>query len=127
MPEIVSAHAETGLPTLASLTETFPEAARAALEAALRAQSGGGLADGFWSFLRIQTGARSLTPQDGDDADAVLSRAEAALRAGDLAAALAELAALPSEAQTALAPWVAEAEDHRAAAAAIAALAAPAP
>jgi hypothetical protein len=125
LPEIVTKHAETGLPTAASLADAFPEAARAALEAALRADGGGGLAEGLWSFLRIQTGARSLTPQEGSDPDAVLSRAEAAVTGGDVAGALAELAALPPEALQAVAGWSAMAEDHLAAAAAIAALAGP--
>lgn len=124
VPETVSAHAEKGLPTLTILTSTFPDAARAALDAGLRAESGGGLAEGFWAFLRLQTGARSLTPQEGDGTDAILSRAEAAVKAADLTTALAELATLTPESQEAMAPWVALAQDHLAAAEAIAALAA---
>lgn len=125
VPESVSNYAETGLPTVASLTEGFAEPARAALEAALRAEAGEGLMERVWSFLRIQTGARSLTPREGTDADAVLSRAEAAVKAGDVEGALAELAALPAPAQEALAGWTAKAQDHLAAAAAIRALAGP--
>ncbi|AWD22037.1 COG4223 family protein [Fuscovulum blasticum] len=113
--EIVSKYAETGLPTIASLTEGFADPARAALEASLRAQAGEGLGDRLWSFLRVQTGARSLSPREGNDPDAVLSRAEGALRQGKVADALTELAALPPEGQAAMADWVALARDHLAA------------
>jgi len=109
VPQIVSKYAESGLPAL----ETgFAEGARRALETALRAAPGQGMGDRFLSFLKIQTGARSLTPQDGDDPDAILSRAEAAVAQGDAQKALDEVAALPPEAQAELADWQALAKDH---------------
>jgi hypothetical protein len=52
----------------------------------------------------------------------VLSRAEAALAAGDLDAALAELGALPEAARAPLAGWIATVETRRAAEAGLAAL-----
>ena len=107
IPAVLMENAQTGLPTLADLQLAFPPAARSALEAALRVNMGEGWADRVANFLRSQTGARSLTPQAGNDADAILSRAEAALATGDIPAALAEIATLPSEAQTAMAEWVA--------------------
>lgn len=94
-----------GVPTLAALRDGFPEAARAALAAAVRVAPEAGLADRLGAFLRDQTGARSLVPRDGDDPDAILSRAEAALQAGNLAAALSQLDALPPEAAQAMAGW----------------------
>lgn len=94
-----------GVASLATLQETFPDAARAALEASVRATTGEGLGDRLAAFLRIQTGARSLEPREGTDADAILSQAEAALRGGDLDATLALIATLPAEGQTALADW----------------------
>lgn len=112
---VIRDHAATGLPTLPGLAESFPEAARSALEAALRETGGGGLAEGLWTFLRVQTGARSLEPREGSDPDAVLSRAEAALTGGDVAAALAELVALPAEGQAAIAEWVRQAQVYLAA------------
>jgi hypothetical protein len=63
--------------------------------------------------------ARSLEPREGDDPDAVLSRVEAAARAGDIAAALAEIEALPEVAREPLADWIDRAEAHRAAQAAL--------
>lgn len=106
IPDALAAPAEAGVPTLNALTESFPEAARAALDASIRAAAGEGAMERFTAFLRVQTGARSLEPREGDDPDAVLSRAEAALRDGDLAAALAELAALPEAGQSEMAGWI---------------------
>lgn len=105
VPEALSAHAETGVPTLADLTDSFPEAARAALEAALKAQMGSSWTDRAMTFLRTETGIRSVNPREGNDPDAVLSRAEAAVQAGRLVDAMAEIAALPPEGQAALQAW----------------------
>ena len=124
VPEILTNNAETGLPTLAALQDSFPEAARAALEAALRANMGESWSERVTSFLRSQTGARSLAPREGSDPDAILSRAEAALASGDLATALTEIGALPAEAQTALQGWRSTAETRMAAQQAVAGLAA---
>ena len=121
IPPALSAAAD-GLPTLAALQAAFPEAARAALDAALRADMGTSLTQRMTAFLRTQTGARSLTPREGADPDAVLSRAEAVLLGGDLAGALTEIAALPPAAQAALADWQALAERRLAATDALAAL-----
>ena len=124
VPEILTNNAETGLPTLAALQDSFPEAARAALEAALRANMGESWGERVTSFLRSQTGARSLTPREGNDPDAILSRADAALTNGDLATALAEIATLPAEAQAALQGWRSTVESRIAAQQAVADLAA---
>jgi hypothetical protein len=53
--------------------------------------------------------ARSVIPREGDDPDAVLSRAEAAVKGGDIDVALTELEALPEVAQEAMADWTAKA------------------
>lgn len=120
VPEALTAQAASGVPTLPALREEFPAAARAALEAALQADMGATWSERIGSFLKTQTGARSLTPREGGDPDAILSRAEAALQAGDLAAALAEVQALPEAGKTAIQPWVARAEARQAALAAMA-------
>ena len=124
VPAVLLENAETGVPTLAALQDAFPAASRAALEAALRANMGESWSDRVANFLRTQTGARSLTPHEGSDPDAILSRAEAALAAGDITAALSEIAALPPEAQAALTDWQAMAQKRQAAVAAVAGLAA---
>ncbi|GKY86503.1 COG4223 family protein [Sinisalibacter aestuarii] len=122
-PAALAGFAETGVPTLAGLQESFPEAARAALDASVRAAVESGEMSRFSAFMRTQLGTRSLEAKEGDDADAVLSRAEAALRQGDLAVVLRELDALPAAGQPAMAAWRAEAETRRAAVDAGAALA----
>lgn len=107
--------ASAGLVTQKALTDAFPEAARKALDASLRATGGEGLGDRLYTFLRIQTGARSLEPREGADPDAVLSRAEAAVGAGDIAKAVDELAGLPPEGQAEMADWAAMARQWLAA------------
>ena len=123
VPEPLAAAAATGLPTLASLQADFPDAARLALDDSLRAGTPEGTMDRLGAFLRSQTGARSLTPREGGDPDAILSRAEAALRAGDLPTALTEIATLPEPGQAAMATWIAAAQARVAATAALATLA----
>jgi len=122
IPPGLSEAATDGLPTLAALQAGFPEAARAALHAALSANMGESLTERITTFLRAQTGVRSLTPREGSDPDAVLSRAEAALNGADLAGALGEIGALPPEAQAMMADWRALAERRIAATDALAAL-----
>lgn len=100
VPEALSAQAG-GVPSIDTLKEGFAEPARAALATARKADGGGGLG----GFLKAQLGARSLEPREGDDADAVLSRVEAAVKEGRLGDALAEAAALPDEAQAPLKDW----------------------
>jgi hypothetical protein len=97
------------VPTLLSLQTGFADPARAALDASIRADMGDGWAGRLTSFLRTQSGARSLTPHEGADPDAVLSRAEAALQTGKIMAALTELAGLPPAGAEAMAPWMADA------------------
>lgn len=110
LPQVLAEHAATGLPSLPGLKAAFPDAARLALEASLKADMGATWSERVANFLRAQTGARALTPQEGTDPDAVLSRAEAALARGDVAASLAELAGLPEAGRAAMADWQAQAQ-----------------
>ena len=64
----------------------------------------------------------ALAPREGDSADAVLSRAEAALRAGDVGTALTELEALPEAGSAEMQVWIAPAQERVAAVDALAAL-----
>lgn len=122
VPEVLATHAATGLPSVEALRAAFPDAARQALEQALRADPGSTWTDRVGTFLRNQTGARSLEPRDGTDPDAILSRAEAALAGADVQLALTEVAALPPAAQTAMADWTALAQRRLDAQAALAGL-----
>ncbi len=110
LPAVLTDHAGTGLPTLQSLQSGFPDASRAALDAALRANMGATWTERVTNFLRSQTGARTLIPREGSDPDAVLSRAEDATAKGDLATALKEIVALPPEGLAALTDWQARAQ-----------------
>ncbi|MEM8776158.1 MAG: hypothetical protein AAGF53_14060 [Pseudomonadota bacterium] len=102
IPDGLSAVSSTGVPSLTSLQQSFPDAARNALSASRSVTEGEG---GFTEFLRSQLGARSLEPKEGDDPDAVLSRAEAALRDGRMNDVLAELDGLPDEGLNELSDW----------------------
>ena len=111
-PDELRALAADGAPTLNALQQRFPQAARDALAVSLRETGGEAFGDRFWAFMRAQTGARSLTAQDGADPDAVLSRAEAALRNGQVAEALAELPDLPGPGQERLGDWISRAQTY---------------
>lgn len=123
VPPVLADNAATGLPALTALQAAFPDAARRGLEAAITADMGASWTERVTNFLRTQTGARSLTPREGDDPDAILSRAEAALAKGDVAAALAEVATLPDPAKAAMADWTAQADLRQQAVQALTALA----
>lgn len=124
VPSVLAENAAGGLPTVAELADGFPDPAREALEAALRANMGESWTERVSNFLRSQTGLRSLSPREGNDPDAVLSRAEAALQAGDVATAIKELEAMPEAGKPALADWLVQAQVRVEAEAAFAALAA---
>lgn len=117
VPDALAPLAE-GLITLGALQDAFAPAARAALTAEAPAADAP-IGDRVMSFLRSQTGARSLAPRDGDGADAVLSRAEASLRQGDVATTLSELDTLTGASAAAMADWRAQAEARQAALAAL--------
>ena len=116
VPDGLAASADEGAPTQAALVADFPPAARDALSAARRAEATTeDTASRVTTFFANQLGARSVEPREGDDPDAVLSRAEAALRSADLGTVLSELATLPEPAQAELADWTARAEARKAA------------
>jgi hypothetical protein len=121
VPAVLADQAQ-GIPSLNSLRQRFPQAARSAISASLHQVPGNGTWNRVESFLRSQTGARSLTPKAGDDPDAVLSRSEAALATGDLVLAISELSALPPEGQAQMTEWVTLAQRRIAATEAVAAL-----
>ena len=121
VPDALTAVSE-GVPTLPALQESFPEAARNALAEARRAGVAGEATSGFSAFLRNQFDVRSTAPREGTDADAILSRAEDAVRTGRLADALAELGALPEVARAEMSDWLAAAESRASAVSAIDAL-----
>ncbi len=109
LPAALLDTAHTGVASAARLQAAFPAAARSALRAALKSREGRNPIERSADFLRAQLGARSIAPRAGAGPDAVLSRTQAAVDAGDFDAALAEIDALSPEAQAELADWEARA------------------
>lgn len=97
--------AEIGVPRQNDLAESFPDAARTALSRVRDTQDSLGAVE-IGNFFRNQLGMRSLVPREGDDPDAILSRAEAAVRDARIGDALSELDSLPEDARGALDDWV---------------------
>ncbi len=113
IPAGLNAHAAGGVPTEAELRDGFPEAARAAIAAEIRALVADGGISRLSGFFRRQLGMRSLRPREGADADAILSRAEAALNSGDPATGLAELQSLSDAAAAQMQGWVEMAQERQ--------------
>ena len=109
-----------GVTPLTDLQAAFPDAARAALQLARQSDGEDGWGSRLTDFLADQSGARSVTPREGVDPDAILSRAEFALGEGRLAAALAELATLAPGIRAPLDGWIAQASARAAVDAAMA-------
>jgi len=116
VPEAISAVAETGIPALEALKSEFVPLAHAAIKADVATEGESGIA----AFLRSQVTSRSLTPQEGNSADAVLSRMDPALQNDDLATVLQEADALPEASAAVLADWLARVQARHGALAAFA-------
>ncbi|MFV0359567.1 hypothetical protein [Tropicimonas sp.] len=111
VPAALSAVAGSGVATLADLQKSFAPAAREALAGARReAAPDDDMGGRVGSFMQRQLGLRSLAPREGNDPDAVLSRAEANVAGADLAGAVSELSNLPQAGQQAMAEWIALAD-----------------
>ncbi len=109
LPAVVADLAAAGAPTPAALAISFGADQRAALAAGRRAEASGPAASLGASFASL-IDLRPARPQEGAATAAVLSRAEAALAAHDLPAALSALAALRPEALAPLAGWIRRAQ-----------------
>jgi hypothetical protein len=108
VPDVVRNSASTGIPTLQEIATEFEGAADLAIvETAKSGSENQGWMD---RFLRTQLGLRSLTPQDGMSPDAIISRAQQAIRDNDLQTALTEISTLPDVGQAVMAGWVAHAQ-----------------
>jgi hypothetical protein len=119
VPADIAAVAGAGIVTPDALIESFDAHARDALRASLTELPATSTTERLGNFLRAQVGARSTAPRDGDDPDAILSRAGAAVQAGDFATALQELDALPDAGRAAMADWTRAATARAAALAAL--------
>jgi uroporphyrinogen-III synthase len=105
--------AEKGVASRAGLAADFPAMARAAMADDLADDSFG---QRILGRLKALVSLRRVGPDvAGDTTEAKLARAEAALKAGDLARAVDLVKSLPEQTSRATASWLARAEAHLAA------------
>ncbi len=106
VPAALADVAESGVASLPNLRSSFGDAAHSAIQAAITAEAGNEIGGRLSAFVKAQVASRSLTPIEGDSTDAVLSRAEAALKADDLAGSLSELESLEPDVAAAMGDWI---------------------
>ena len=107
IPATLQTPAAEGVTPLATLQDTIADAARDALAAARGTDA---TSTGLGGFLQRQLGTRSVEPREGTDPDAVLSRIEATVRAGQIGNALTEAELLPDPALDAMGSWLEQAQ-----------------
>lgn len=107
-PVILKNVSETGIPTMKYLSKSFPKFARLALTAVRNEQETANFK--ILTFLKSQFQARSTTPRQGPETDAVLSRSEAFLKSNELEKSLFELTQLDDTALKVMKPWRTAAE-----------------
>ena len=103
-PALALVSAEGAIPEMQLLKE-FPDLARLALVDALKAKSDGNVGARAIDFVKLQLGARTVAPKEGDDPDAILSRAQAAVDESDLKSALVEVESLSGPASEVFKDW----------------------
>jgi uroporphyrinogen-III synthase len=120
--DALAPHAGTGAKTLAALRRDFDRIGVSAQRAAERAAEGDWIDRAWARLVSLVSVRRTGEAATGDGPGALVSRAEAALARGDLAAALAALEKLPPAGRAAAAAWMAEARARAAVDTALAAL-----
>lgn len=106
---MLQARADQGVPTVAQLRERFDRLAVAVLRAHAAARPDADVWDRIWARVSSLVTVRRVGEVEGAGPAAVLSRAEAALARGDLAAASKQMSALTGKARAAAEAWLAEA------------------
>ena len=105
----LAANADKGIPTVAELTRSF-RAAREASLAAVSPPADASILEGLLSSVTSAVKIRRIDGANtGDDAEAVLARAETALKQGALAEAVKEIETLSGPSRQAMAQWLGEA------------------
>jgi hypothetical protein len=104
--------AEKGAPARAELAAEFTTVSDAILAAAAGGPESGGIVDRLISHARGLVTVRPVGPIAGDTPAAIVSRMQAAVDKGDLAAALKEREGLPEAAKVASAAWAKGAADR---------------
>ena len=99
-------HAETGIPTIAELAGNLTKVAEASSNPPPAAAQTS-ILDSMMASAKSAISIRRIgADATGDEPGAVLARAEAALKQGDLAAAIKEVESLPAPAREAYAGWL---------------------
>ena len=101
-----------GAPTVAALQSAFPSVVEAVLAATSALGPDASFLDQVAALGSSLVTIRPTTPIEGDTPPAILSRMQAAVNRGDLAAALDERGKLPAEGLAASASWAAGAADR---------------
>lgn len=107
--------AEAGLPTATALRARFDKVAADIIQADRMRADAGWVDQTLGRVSSLITVRRASGEVAGDGVDAVVSRAEAALDAGDLGRAVAELSTLTGPPATAASDWLADARARAAA------------
>lgn len=113
VPGALQSVADTGVAGVVELRDRFGSSAHSAIRASVQASGEeGGVVARSRAFFGSQFASRSLTPQEGDDPDAVLSRMQDALAREDIRTAISEAEALPPEARDAIDDWLTDARQR---------------
>ena len=105
LPTSLAENASNGVTSLNVLQNQFSPAARVALKLVRQEQGPAEGENGMLAFFKAQLGVRSLSAKEGTSADAVLSRAQAAVGVGNFEVALSEIATLSDAGQVSLREW----------------------
>ncbi len=105
LPAIILELSEDGVATLLELQNEFEDLITEALRAVETGAESGSIQDMARSIVSSLVQVRSLTPREGDDAVAVLSRLEERLKKGNLESVLELYAQLPQPVQVTLESW----------------------
>ena len=105
IPTGLAENASNGVTSLNVLQNQFSPAARVALKLVRQEQEPAEGENGMLAFFKAQLGVRSLSAKEGTSADAVLSRAQAAVGVGNFEVALSEIATLSDAGQVSLREW----------------------
>ena len=113
--DTLAPHAGKGVPTLPQLSDRFGPLASEIVRADNRGDGQNWVDQVKGTLSTLVTIRREGGGVVGDSADAVVARAQAALKDGNLAKAVEELSALQGSAAATAAPWVADAQARLAA------------
>lgn len=102
--------ARDGVPSKATLATNFNAVADAIVAASTTSSADANVLERIWDQARSLVSIRPVGPIEGSTPEAIVSRMRAAVKAGDISAALAEREALPEAGQSASAAWARDAE-----------------